>query len=98
MDNEYFYDLDTEIILLQTLVNDVHVYKQLCEEGSSDPEQYAMNHEALNAAVEQYFEQKNLLLPRLENWFQMCHDGEEPYDINYFRILKELREQKNRGY
>ena len=91
-------DIETDIYLMESLINDVEYYRELFERETDDPHAIAMNRENLEFAIRQYDEHTKYMHPILEEWLELTVQKEErPVNIGFFRILRYLREKKKMG-
>lgn len=91
-------DIEIDIKILDDLIDDVEYYREIYEKDTDDPHIHAMHRENLQFAIDQFKSHRSYLLPRMEEWMEitlLCQDF--PVSINFYRILKELRNQENLG-
>lgn len=91
-----FVELESDMILLEALATEINIFAEAML-TDTDPEQSAFATTNYNQAVSSYLQHKDYILPRLEEYVRVCIDNSFPVDINYYRVLKLLREQKSQG-
>ena len=95
---EIIYNLEPEIVLLEVLMDDIVIFKHALETlANPNPEAIVEAKEDLNIAISEYNRQKDDLLIKLEAWMKFITENNYPININYFRILQELRTLKRMG-
>jgi len=91
-------DIEVDIHILESLINDVHYYREIYNTDVNDPHASAMHRENLQQSVEQYREHKTYLLGRMEEWMVLTLEYKEmPVSLKFYRILYELRDHKKSG-
>lgn len=91
-------DIESEIITLDALQQELQMFYHEANNFNAPPEEMAHRQEELDFAVQQYHTCKDGLLELLEEWLEHTKRLDMPYDINYYRVLKQLRELETEGY
>ena len=90
-------DIETDIGTLEVLQNELHFFYAQLEVDQGLPEQVSVIRSELEEAVRKFNINKDSLLEDMELWFEHTKRMQLPYDINFFRVLKELRLLKSEG-
>lgn len=85
-------ELESDILLLQALIDEVNFFTELLFQDTENPEEVMFNKTSYESAVGSFLQHKEYLRPRLEEYMNMCQENNYPVNIGYYRVLRAMKD------